>query len=142
MRFDSCHHCFLVLSSHLRWAVCCGYSFSSCPCIDTLHVWTSDSTTRFIMALLFICKTHYSCFNHRLVFSCEPNCTCFTILVACICDPIIYVAFPVIALLHLTPFPTRHLCPFFDSKESIWVTNFHTINEFFIFHLLFYGPCH
>ena len=68
----------------------------------------------------------------QIFFSCEPNCTRFYFLVACLRHPLIDVPFPVIALFHITHFPTGHIYPFLIGEEYIWIANVHTINDFLI----------
>ena len=105
---------------------------SICYRAATVHVWISAATDGFIMGLMCIHKTSYSCCNHRLYFSCEPNSTRFPLLVACLCDPLIDGPFTVISMFHLTPFPTGQIFPLFIGEELIWISNFHTINYFVI----------
>ena len=64
-----------ILSSHLHWAVLCGFSLSVRPRVASVNVWISAATNSFIMKLLWIYKTSDICCNHRLVFSFDPNCT-------------------------------------------------------------------
>ena len=114
--------------------ICAGRSTMATACLFvTTHLWTSAATTRFVMGSMYIHKTCDSCCNHRLVFSCDPNFTRFPLLIACLRDPLINGVFFATTLLQLTPFPTGQIFPFFIDKESIWIANVHTINDFVIF---------
>ena len=121
-----------ILVSHMHWVVCCGCSLYIRLRAANVHVWNYADTGIFILGLMCIHKNRGSCCNHRFVFSCEPNYTRFPLLVACLRDPLINGAFPVIALLQITPFRTRQIWPLFVGEEYIWIANVHTINEFLI----------
>ena len=106
----------IILDSYLCWAVCCVCSLSISPHIYTVHVWTFPATYIFILVFMYINKTRYSFWNHRLLFSCEPNRIRFPILVACLYYPFIDGMFPVITLFQISTFPTWHIFPLFLGK--------------------------
>ena len=105
-----------VLAPHLRWSVCCGCIFSINPSIATGHVCISTFTASFILVSLWIHKTHGSLCKQIFIFSCDPNCTSFPLLVEFLCDLLIYGAFPIIDLLHITHYPTGKNLSFFIGK--------------------------
>ena len=121
-----------ILASHMRWEVICGWILYILPHVATIHVCTSADTDRFILGLMLIHKARDICCNHILVFSRDPNCATLPLLVACLCDPIVDVAFTVIDMMHLMTCPTGKFFPFLIVKEYIWLTYFHTVNGFVI----------
>ena len=133
MRFDSCRLCCLCSGFPSALESSLLLQLVHLNLHDTVRVWISAATDRFILVLVYIHKTHDSLCNHRLVFSCYPKCTRFTILDACLCDTLINIAFPVITLLHLTPWPTGQIWPLLIVEEYIWIANVYSINGFVIY---------